>query len=172
MSLETNVTNAFTRAGQQAKTLKVLINNNQLDLSALTTTAKSNLVAAINELKASLAAVGSPATINDAAENTTQTWSSERIVQEIINVAGGFYGENVTAALDTLEELGTAINNDPSFAATVATSLGLRVRVDTATQGLTTTQQDNARANIGAASAVDVGSTTANFVAVFEAALV
>lgn len=50
MSLETNLTNFATRVGTEARALRTLINGNTGDLSGLTTTAKANLVAAINEV--------------------------------------------------------------------------------------------------------------------------
>lgn len=52
------------------------------------------------------------------------------------------------ATLDTLNELATALGDDPNFATTTATALGNRVRVDAA-QSLTAAQQDQARSNIG-----------------------
>lgn len=58
MSLVTNLQNLATRAGTESKSLRVLINGNVADLSALNTTAKNNLVAAINEVFAALGAAG------------------------------------------------------------------------------------------------------------------
>lgn len=75
------------------------------------------------------------------------------------------------ATLDTLNEIAAALGDDPNFATTMTNALANRVRVDTATQGLTATQQANARANINAASATDVGDTNTNFVNVFVAGL-
>ena len=51
------------------------------------------------------------------------------------------------------------------------TSLNNRVRVDIDSQGLTTTQQQNARTNIGALAASDVGNTDRNFANDFTTAL-
>ena len=51
--------------------------------------------------------------------------------------------------LDTLAELATALGNDPNFATTIMNLLAARVRVDTASQGLTGTQQTNALTNLG-----------------------
>ena len=76
MSLSSNVGALATRIGQEFKALRTLINGNAADLSALTTTAKTNLVAAINEVKASVAATSS---INDGTTATTSTWSSSKI---------------------------------------------------------------------------------------------
>ncbi|MBF6326608.1 hypothetical protein IU451_29350 [Nocardia cyriacigeorgica] len=73
--------------------------------------------------------------------------------------------------LDTLNELAAALGDDPSFATTINTALGNRVRVDTAAQGLTALQQGNARTNIGAVATADVGDTSTDYVAIFEAAL-
>lgn len=52
MSLATNLTDLSTRIATEAKALRTLINGNATDLSALTTTAKSNLVVALNEVAA------------------------------------------------------------------------------------------------------------------------
>jgi len=54
-TLETRLRDLATAIGTQAKALKTLINGNAADLSALTTTAKTNIVAAINELVTSIA---------------------------------------------------------------------------------------------------------------------
>ena len=70
------------------------------------------------------------------------------------------------AALDTLKELADAINDDASFAATVTTALSSRLRVDTPSQGLSSTQQANARTNLGLGTAAlkDAGSAANNVV--------
>lgn len=75
------------------------------------------------------------------------------------------------ATLDTIDELAAALGDDPNAITTITTALGNRVRVDTATQGLSGTQQTNARTNIAAAGSAEVGDTTTDFVAVFEAGL-
>ena len=106
MSLSTNVTNLATRVGTEVKALRTLLNANAADLSALTTTAKGNLVAAINELQAALANAG--AHINDAATNTTETWSSSKISTQI-TAALSALTTGAPAALDTLDELAAAL---------------------------------------------------------------
>lgn len=170
MSLVTNLTNLATRVATEAKALRTLVNGNAADLSALTTSAKSNLVAAVNELKAAINALGTPATINDAATNTTQTWSSDKISDEITAALNAAI-DGAPGALDTLNELAAALGDDANFASTVTTGLSNRVRTDTNAQGLTGTEKTNARTNIDAASATDVGDTTTNFVTTFEAGL-
>lgn len=67
MSLVTNVSDLATRISTEVKALRTLINGNQTDLSALTTTAKTNLVAAINEVDAAVGA-GSPSTLDDLTD--------------------------------------------------------------------------------------------------------
>lgn len=54
MSLDTNLQNFTTRVATESKALRTLINGNAVDLSGLTTTAKSNLVLAINEVNAAV----------------------------------------------------------------------------------------------------------------------
>ena len=142
-------------------------------LSSLATTAKSSLVAAINELH-SLAGAGGGAAINDTAGDgaTTVTWSANKIFDtieaaklavknELVNGAG--------AALDTLNELAAALGNDPSFAATIAAEVANRVRYDAA-QTLTAQQRAQARANIGAQSAADIGNPDRDLVADYNTA--
>lgn len=260
MSLTSNLSDAFTRVATETKALRTLINGNAIDLSGLTTTAKANLVAAINELDAAvdnLASGGSTESLNDLTDVVLTTPGAGHILRHdgvsFVNVLGADhyqpldqdltdiaaltttpYGRDlltlssqaalmtlissatvttkgkvelatttettagtdasmaVTPAgakaaidaaiaalvdtapttMDTLNEIAAALGDDPNFATTITTALANRVRVDTATQGLTAIQQDNARTNINAASATDVGDTSTNFVAVFEAGLV
>lgn len=179
MSLQSNLSSLATRIATEFKTVKTLISgNNQGTLTGLTTTNKSNLVAAINEVKAVAdGAAGGGATINDTTPSTTTVYSSTK-TEAVVSSAVNAVLDGAPAALDTLNELAAAINDDASFAATTTAALGNRVRVDTATQGLTTAQQGNARTNIAAASTTelstlrtDMGDHTANFVTTFEAGL-
>lgn len=71
MSLATQITDLATRVATEAKALRTLINGNAADLSALTTTAKTNLVAAINELQSEIGASG--ATVLDELTDVTLT---------------------------------------------------------------------------------------------------
>ena len=67
------------------------------------------------------------------------------------------------ATLDTLNELAAALGNDPNFATTMATALGNRLRVDTAAQGLNSTEKTNAKTNLDLQNVVNLDtSTTAN----------
>ena len=70
-TLQTRITDLATRVATECKSIRTLMNANGSDLSALTTTQKTSLVAAINELKASIAALGTPLTISDSTSNTT-----------------------------------------------------------------------------------------------------
>ncbi len=61
--------------------------------------------------------------------------------------------DSAPSNLNTLNELAEALNDDDDAIVTINTALGNRVRVDTASQGLTNTQKSNARTNIGAQAA-------------------
>jgi hypothetical protein len=168
MPLRTDVENLALRVATEAKSLRTLLNGNMLDNSSLITTAKSNLVAAINEVASS---AGSAAGIDDATTSTSSTWSSQKTLDEITDAVNALVN-GAPGALDTLDELAAALGDDGNYAATVTTALNARVRTDTAAQGLTTTQQGTARTNIAAASAADVGDLTGfDPVATFEAGL-
>ena len=147
----------------------------QGSLSALTTTAKASLVAAVNELKTAVdAASGSGVSIDDGAGDgaTGVTWSADKIF-DAIEAAKTAVKNDLTAgaaaALDTLSELAAALNNDPAFATTIATQIANRVRFDAA-QTLTQPQMAQARANIGAQSAAAIGDPDRNLVADYSAA--
>ncbi|MFZ3184243.1 MAG: hypothetical protein WA173_08870 [Pseudomonas sp.] len=162
MSLATQIVTLAQAIGADIKDLRT----KQGDLTSLSTTAKGNLVAAINELQAALAGAG--AAINDSAGDgaTTVTWSANKIF-DVIEAAKAAVKADLTngasAAMDTLNELSAALGNDPSFAATVATDLSNRVRFDAA-QTLTVAQQAQACTNIG------VGDPEHNFVTDYNAA--
>jgi hypothetical protein len=146
-TLETRLITLASAIGADVKALRLADG----DLTSLTTNTKATLVAAINELHAALATAG--VVINDTAGNgdTTVVWSADKVYDEIAlaistlrtDLTGG-----ASAALDTFAELAAAISNDSSFAATIATSLGNRVRFDDV-QVLNLAQQQQACANIG-----------------------
>lgn len=164
MSLQIKLQDLALRVANECKSLRTLLNGNQADLSALSTTAKSNLVAAINELKGALDAVaaGSGA-INDSATGSTNTWSAQKVAAEI-TAAKSALTNGAASALDTLAELAAALGNDANFAATTSTALGNRVRFDAA-QTLTAPQKLQACQNIG------VGDPETDFVTTFNTAL-
>ena len=171
MSLESRIIALAQAIGADVKALLQA----QGSLSALNTTTKNNLVAAINELKTVLDnAVTGGVTIDDAAGDgaTGVTWSADKIV-DAIEVAKTAVKNDLTAgaaaALDTLSELAAALNNDPAFAATIAAEIANRVRFDAA-QTLTQPQMAQARANIGAQSAAAIGNPDRNLVADYNTA--
>lgn len=168
MSLETRVIALANAIGADIKDLRTTRGT----LSSLTTTAKTSLVDAINELQAAIGAAG--AAINDTAGdgNTTETWSANKIFDSIeaakVAVTDSLTG-GAAAALDTLNELAAALGNDPSFASNIATQIGNRVRFDAA-QTLTDPQKAQARTNISAVSATDIGDPDRNFVTDYNTA--
>lgn len=153
MSLETKIVSLAQAVGADIKNLVL----NQGDLTALNTTAKNSLVAALNELQT---AISSATGIDDETTGTGSTWSSSKISTQISTAVNALVAAS-PEALDTLKELADALNNDPNFAATIATQMGNRVRVDAA-MTLNGTQQTQARSNINAASATDLSTLTTN----------
>ena len=162
-TLQARITDLATRMATECKSLRTLINTNTSDLSALTTTQKGSLVAAINELKTAIDSVGSSITISDATTSTTQVWSSSKVASAI-QTAKDELTSGAASALDTLAELAAALGNDANFASTVTTSLGYRLRYDAA-QTLTSQQKTQACANLG------VGEPDTDFVSTFNSGL-
>ncbi len=155
-------------AEQVATTVKA-VNAKIGDTANLSTTDKTNVVAALNELKTAINLLPSITTIiDDTTASTSKTYSSTKIsslittaVADLINGAG--------SDSDTLKELADKI------VGLAQTDNGL---VSTAlVQAFTAPQKTQARDNIGAASATDltalttnVGNTDRDFVADFNAA--
>lgn len=162
MSLEARVIALAQQIGADVKALRTSTG----DLTTLKTTAKGNLVAALNELFGMVGNTG--AKIDDTAGDgvTTVTWSADKIGDQIVASINSLRTEltnGAAAALDTFGELAKALGNDPNYAATIATALGNRVRFDAA-QTLTAAQKVQACANIG------VGDPEHDFVADYTTA--
>lgn len=170
MSLASQVQSLATRIATECKSIRTLVNGNAANLSALTTTDKTNLVAALNELKGLIDGITVGAAINDSASSTTTTYSSDKINDLVTTAIAGVINSAPTA-LDTLDELAAALGDDSNFAATVTNSLANRVRVDAA-QGLTAPQQLQARDNINVYSKTEIGDPTTDFVTTFNTGLV
>jgi hypothetical protein len=152
MSLSSQLQSLATRISTECKALRTLINGNAADLSSLTTTVKTDLVSAINEVKAGQTAVGSAsttaqgiieiATLAEAATGTdaVRAVTPQALKQETDAVRTSILGAGVPAALDTLDELAAALADDANFASTVTTSLAGKQPLDadlTAIGGLT-----------------------------------
>lgn len=116
-------------------------------LTSLSTTAKTNLVAAINEIYAMAQSGG--VQINDAAPSTSTTvaYSPQKITALIVakfdEVLGG-----ASAAFNTLRELELEVLADNTAMSGLLTAVGNRVAFDTA-QSLTEAQKLTACNNIG-----------------------
>ena len=163
MSLTTRIESLVIRVAQEFNDVRAKTGN----LANLTTTDKSNLVAAINELQAAVAASG---VIDDAQITTTTTYSSSKIVALLDALKAEILG-GADAAYDTLVEIQQLLQNGTSGLDALLAAVNNRVRFDAA-QALSAPEQAQVRSNIGAVAASDVGDTDTDFVAVFEGALV
>ena len=146
MSLATRIESLVIRVAQEFNDVRAKAGN----LANLTTTDKSNLVAAINELKA---AVASSAVIDDAHIAATTTYSSNKIVSLLDALKTEILG-GADAAYDTLVEIQQLLQNGTSGLDALLAAVNNRVRFDAA-QSLTVSEQLQARSNIGAVAALD-----------------
>ena len=162
MSLTTRIESLVIRVAQEFNDVRAKAGN----LAQLTTTDKSSLVAAINELKAAVQASGA---IDDTQVATTSTYSSHKIVTLLDTLKAEILG-GADAAYDTLLEIQRLLQDGTSGLDALLTAVNRRVRFDAA-QTLTAAEQAQARSNIGAASSAEVGDTDTDFVAIFEGAL-
>lgn len=104
------------------------------DLTTLTTTEKTSLVKAINELKASIGAVN--------------TGTDENAVNLLIDNKINSLVDNAPEALNTLKEIADKLQADETTATALAGSVSKKVDFSSA-QTLSTEQQKQAQENIG-----------------------
>jgi hypothetical protein len=135
-------------------------------LANLTTTEKSNLVAALNELKTGLTAVegavAGSSGINDTVVSTTTAYSSSKTVS-VISAQIAAIVDGAPGTFDTLREIAEYIASDQTAMGALTTSINNRVRYDAA-QTLTVAQQKIAGENIG------LGDPATNFVTSYNTA--
>jgi hypothetical protein len=144
-------------------------------LSSLSTTQKTSLVAAINEVFGRTASAG--AQINDVTAGNTTVYSSTKTDTQIASARSSLKTEilgGVGAAYDTLQELVTYFNgldsaNDADVASLV-TLVGTRLRFDAA-QVLTVSEKAQANTNLGSVSLAQFGDPTHSYRTVFLNAL-
>ncbi len=121
MSLETGIIALAEAVGADVKALTLKIG----DLSQLSTDAKNNLVAAINELSTNVLTIDDDAGLGD----TGVTWSADKTVTAI-QAAVDALVDGAPAALDTLNKLAAALGNDENLAQTISDVTGLSDRLD------------------------------------------
>ena len=92
----------------------------------------------------------------------------QRIAQAKSDLKAELIG-GASSAYDTLGEIQAALQADATATEGILSSLAKRVRVD-AVQTFTAPEQAQGRANIGAASAADLGADEVDYVAVAVAA--
>lgn len=170
VSLEQNLVNIANAIGADVKALRTADGN----LASLSTTAKTNLVAAINEVYGLVAAASGGSEILDTATDgdVTHTWSANKIFDELNAAISSLRNElraGAGAALDTFAEVAAQLAADESAASALATAVGFRVRFDAA-QTLTAPQKVQANANMGSAALVDTGDLSRDLVAVYTTA--
>lgn len=159
MSLQSQLQSLITSIATDIKALLA----NQGNLTTLNTTTKTSLVAALNELKTSINSIDLTALISDStASSTTKTYSIDKINSQISAAVSALVAGAPTA-LDTLNELATAIASDESGIAGLVTAVGNRIRYDAA-QSLTSPQQIQACQNLG------VGDPTTDLAAAYATA--
>lgn len=165
MSLISRVTDLINEIGPDIKALQTTRGT----MASLTTTEKSNLVGALNELKSALDAVaaGSGA-ISDGTTSTSTTWSSTKISTQISSAISDLVNGAPTA-LDTLKELADELSSQGSAASALTIAVGNRVRYDAA-QTLDGTQKAQANTNIGSLSLANSGDPDTDLAALYATA--
>lgn len=145
MSLQSRITQLAQAIGADVKAINVSLGA----LPSLSTTQKTSLVGAINELKTALdsAVASAGAQIIDTAADNTHTWSAAKIIAQLDQVRTDILN-GAPAAYDTLLEISSKLASDDSAIAGLLSAVGNRVSYADA-QTLTIAQKAQACANIG-----------------------
>jgi hypothetical protein len=172
-TLEQRIIDLAQAIGSDVKTLNSTVGV----LTNLTTTQKTNLVAAINELQNQVSTLDLDSLIDDAAGvgDIDVTYSADKIITLLDALKTDILGGIPPSTLDTLQELADYLT-DNQVAGGLVEQLSQRVRVDAA-QNFNAAQQTQARDNIGAAAAsalnafiTALGELDHDFVADYSAA--
>ena len=167
MTQEQRITLALQAVGTDIKSLIT----KQGNLTTLTTTAKTNLVAAINEVNAALAlATSGGVTIDDVATaSTTKTYSITKINASILQLKNDLLGGVPATAFDTLKEIADYIAGDQTATSGLVSAIGKRVAVD-AVQTFTLVEKAQGRSNIDAYGSVEIGNPDTDFLTIYNTA--
>lgn len=146
MSLQTRLSDLITALGTDYKQLRTFMFGSATGtLAALTTTDKTSLVHAINEVQSEVGAGGTQpdasetvkgivelATLAEVATGTDalRAVTAAGVRQERLALKDEILGAGVPAALDTLDELAAALADDANFASSVTTSLAGKQPLD------------------------------------------
>lgn len=140
-------------------------NFNVLELitEAFNTALKNNILSAnahlidtnnphnVTKVQVGLANVDNTADVNKPVSIAMATAIANALVSAQ-DYADGLFNTLVGASptdMDTLQEISTALQNNPHIIAEIITSLGKRLRFDIANQGLSSTEKTNALTNLG-----------------------
>lgn len=140
MSQTANITALAQRIRDEFNTHKGI----QGALASLNTTNKASLVAAINEVVASIANQ-----INDTVQNSTNAWSSNKVQAQIDAAVTAILG-GAGVDDDTLAELAAKIATNAAADAGLVSA--------TSAQAFNGTQQSQARSNIDAVSSTELAA--------------
>lgn len=145
LSLQTRLSDLITAIGTDIKQHRTWLTGSASgDLTGLTTTDKSSVVAAINEVQSEVGGGGAPdasetvkgiieiATLAEVATGTDalRAVTAAGVRQERTALKAEILGAGVPGALDTLDELAAALGDDGNFAATVTNALANKQPLD------------------------------------------
>ena len=175
MTLQQRLDALIQVLGADHKSQQVSINtliNSIGTLNSLSTTDKSNLVNAINEVF-TIAQNGSTVINDSLTTSTSKTYSIDKIKSEIISANNTLKSELLggvpQTAWDTITEIANYIASDQTATSGLITSVSNRVSY-TQPDGKTATEKLQARQNIEAYGSVELGNPDTDLVAIYNIA--
>lgn len=131
MSLDSSISGLATAVGTDVKSIKTLINGNTADLSTLTTIDKTNLVAAVNELRSTSARYNS---IDNKTANYTLVLGDEGKLITVTSASAR------TVSLPTAHPIGATVDIAQMGAGSVTLAPGSGATVNATPSAVTRAQ--------------------------------
>ena len=119
MTLQERLSLLITGIGSDIKSITSKIGN----MPSLTTTDKTSIVGAINEVKASIGSAG--AQINDTTPSPSTAYSGAKVDASIAALKTQLIG-GASSAMDTFKEIQDQMSSDETASAALVTSIGQR----------------------------------------------
>lgn len=151
MSLSIQLNALVSRLGEEFQEVNMLATGSiDGSLASLSTTDKTNLIAAINEVHNGLVSLdGAKLVIDDSAVSTEKTYSSSKIASELTKLKAELLGDGeIDGVLDTIREIAAYAEANKDLIDSLTTLASKRVSVVEG-EVLSETEQTFAKQNMG-----------------------
>ena len=176
MTTSQDIETGFNAVVTGINNVKAIIGPGATPLNQLTTTDKTNIINAMNEIKlaADNAASSGGAQIDDGSENNVNVWSGSKISSELSALSASVIAQIVNGApeaADAMNELYAFIQSNEGSIVTMLAEQSKRVAVNQS-QSFSAAEKVQGNANLGSLSLVQFGPVDTDYAAIVNAGLI